>query len=64
MPATSKAQQRLFAVAEHNPAALFKRNKGLANLPHKTLHDFAATPRKGLPMYKKKSSLASLRKAL
>jgi hypothetical protein len=43
MPATSPAQQRLFAIAEHNPSALYKENKDLAKLPHKTLHEFAHT---------------------
>lgn len=52
MPATSQAQQRLFALAEHNPGKLHEKNKGLANLPQKTLHDFAATPRTGLPSRK------------
>lgn len=49
MPARSKAQQKLFAIAEHNPSALHKNNRSLAILPHKTMHDFAATKRKGLP---------------
>jgi hypothetical protein len=46
MPATSEAQRRLFAIAEHHPSQLYKENRGLARLPHKTLHEFAAT--KGL----------------
>jgi|SoimicMinimDraft_4_1059732.scaffolds.fasta_scaffold1547551_1 hypothetical protein len=46
MPAKSKAQQRLFAMAEHNPGALYAKNKALASLPATTLHEFAAT--KGL----------------
>lgn len=46
MPAKSEAQRRLFAVAEHHPEMLYKKNRGLASLPHKTLHEFAAT--KGL----------------
>jgi len=46
MPAVSEPQRRLFALAEHHPSELYKANKGLAKLPHKTLHDFAAT--KGL----------------
>jgi hypothetical protein len=53
MPAVSQKQQRLFAIAEHNPSALHAENEGLASLSHKTLHDFAATPRKGLPVTKK-----------
>jgi hypothetical protein len=54
MPAKSEAQRRLFAIAEHHPSILYKANKNLANLPHQTLHDFAATKRKGLPQRKTK----------
>jgi hypothetical protein len=64
MPARSKAQQEAMAIAEHSPGKLFARNRGLLKMTKPQLHDFAATPRKGLPTYKKKSSLASLRKAL
>ena len=46
MPAKSRAQQKLFAIAEHDPSALYAKNKALASLPHATLHEFAAT--KGL----------------
>ncbi len=53
MPAVSKAQQRLMAIAEHNPGKLYKRNKGAAKMTHQQLHDFAATKRKGLPKRKK-----------
>ncbi len=45
MPARSPAQQRLFAIAEHDPGALRPENKSLAKLPKKTLHEFAATKR-------------------
>ena len=55
MPSESKSQQRLFAVAEHSPSALYAENKDLADLPHKTLHDFAATKTKGLPEHVKKT---------
>lgn len=57
MPATSKAQQQAMAIAEHNPGALYKRNKGLLGMSHQKLHDFAATPSKGLPEHKKKPML-------
>ena len=53
MPATSKAQQIAMAIAEHEPDKLYARNKGLKKMSHKQLHDFAATPRKGLPRYKR-----------
>lgn len=43
MPALSQAQRKLFQIAEHNPKSLYKKNRGVAKLPHKTLHDFAAT---------------------
>ncbi len=54
MPAQSKAQQALFAVAEHDPSALHARNRALASLPKKTLQEFAATSTKGLPKRVKK----------
>lgn len=49
MPATSQAQQRLMAVAEHNPGAIAAKNRGVLKMTHSQLHDFAATKRKGLP---------------
>jgi hypothetical protein len=49
MPAESKAQRVAMAIAEHHPEDLYERNKGLANMTHRQLHDFAATPEKGLP---------------
>ena len=52
MPAQSKAQRQLFAIAEHHPEKLHKENKSLANLSHKTLHEFASTSEKNLPSYK------------
>jgi hypothetical protein len=53
MPANSQAQRTLFAIAEHNPQILKGKNKALAKLPKKTLHDFAATPASALPRYKR-----------
>jgi len=49
MPSTSKAQQTAMAVAEHAPGKLYKRNRGLLAMSHEDLHDFASTPRAGLP---------------
>jgi hypothetical protein len=40
------------AIAEHHPEDLNKKNKGLADMTHKQLHEFASTPEKGLPSYK------------
>lgn len=52
MPAVSQAQQTAMAIAEHHPEQLNEENKGLLEMSHKQLHDFASTPRKGLPYYK------------
>lgn len=52
MPAVSKAQQTAMAIAEHNPGALYGRNKGMLGMSHKQLHDFASTKQKGLPAKK------------
>lgn len=49
MPAVSRAQQQATAIAEHEPSKLYARNKSLLNMTKGQLHDFAATPRKGLP---------------
>ncbi len=54
MPAVSKAQQQAMAIAEHNPAKLYKKNRSLLRMTHQQLHDFASTPEKGLPERKKK----------
>jgi hypothetical protein len=49
MPAVSKDQQIAMAIAEHAPEKLHADNKGMLKMSHKQLHDFASTPRKGLP---------------
>jgi hypothetical protein len=49
MPAVSKKQQIAMAIAEHEPNKLYGRNKGLLGMSHQQLHDFASTPRSGLP---------------
>ena len=61
MPAVSQAQRRLFAIAEHAPEKLRKANRGLLALSHQQLHDFAATPERGLPR-RKRDGLAGMRK--
>ena len=53
MPAVSKKQRRLFAIAEHNPEQLYAKNRGLAKLGKSKLHEFAAVSEKGLPLKKK-----------
>jgi hypothetical protein len=54
MAATSTAQRRAFAVAEHHPSESYYPR--LTELPHATLHEFAATKEKGLPYYVKGST--------
>ena len=55
MPAKSQAQQQLFAIAEHNPEKLYKKNKKiLGSMSKGQMHDFAATKTKGLPAKKGK----------
>lgn len=53
MPATSKAQRRAMAIAEHNPKKLYARNKAMKKMSKGQLHDFAATKEKGLAARKK-----------
>ena len=47
MPASSKAQRRAMAIAEHHPEQSY--HPEMAKMSHKQLHDFAATKEKGLP---------------
>jgi len=49
MPAVSKSQRRLFAIAEHQPSKLNKANHGLLKMSQKQLHDFASTSERNLP---------------
>lgn len=55
MPAVSKNQRIAMAIAEHHPEDLNEKNKGLADMTHKQLHEFAATSEKGLPEHVKPS---------
>lgn len=54
MPAKSKAQQELMAIAEHNPKKVNKKNRGVLKMSKTQLRDFAKTKRKGLPKKVKK----------
>ena len=49
MPAVSEKQRRLMAIAEHHPEKLYKRNRGVAKMSHRQLHDYASTKEHGLP---------------
>ncbi|HEY2496554.1 MAG TPA: DUF3008 domain-containing protein [Candidatus Angelobacter sp.] len=63
MPAVSLRQRRAMAIAEHHPEELKAKNRGLLSMTHQQLHDFAATPEKGLPEKKRKRTLrAAVRK--
>jgi hypothetical protein len=55
MPALSKKQRELMAIAEHKPGKVKKKNRGVLKMKKSQLHDFAATKEKGLPKKKKKS---------
>ena len=50
MPSVSQNQQIATAIAEHAPGKLYARNRGLLKMKKSDLHDFASTPRKGLPV--------------
>jgi hypothetical protein len=50
MPAVSKKQRRVIAIAEHHPEELYERNKGLKKMSKKAMHEFAETKEKKLPM--------------
>ena len=54
MPAKSKKQRKMMAIAEHHPEQLYKRNVGVAKMGKKKLHEFASVKEKGLPLKKKK----------
>ena len=53
MPAKTPAQQKLMAIAEHNPSAVSKKNRGVLKMSHEQLHDFAATKRSQMGHNKK-----------
>lgn len=52
MPAKSKKQRRVMAIAQHHPSKLYKKNRGLLKMSKKQLHEFATTKEKGLPKRK------------
>lgn len=49
MPAVSKAQQRLMAMAKFSPEKVSAENQGVLSMPSDTLEDFASTKTTGLP---------------
>ena len=48
MPAPSKAARRAWAIAEHEPEKLYKRNRAMLKATKQQKHDFASTKEKGL----------------
>jgi len=52
MPAKSKAQQRLMAIALHHPEKLYSRNCSLKNMSKRALREYAETPTRDLPKRK------------
>lgn len=50
MPAKSVAQRRLMAIGKHNPGMVKKKNRGILKMGKGSMHDYASTPEKGLPM--------------
>jgi hypothetical protein len=49
MPAKSKTQQKLMAIAKYSPEKVFPENKAATKMSGKSLSDFASTSLKGLP---------------
>ena len=47
MPAKSKEQQQLMAIALHHPSKVYKRNRGVLKMKKKSLRDFATTKLSG-----------------
>jgi len=56
MPAKSKKQQQLMAIAEHSPEKVSAKNKGVLKMTHTQQHDYAATDTAGLPVQVKKET--------
>lgn len=54
MPAVSKKQRRLMAIAEYNPKKVYKRNRSILQMSKARLHDFAKTKEKRLPLKKRR----------
>lgn len=60
MPAVSRAQQIVAAIAKHHPEKLHKKNKGMAKMSKEELDKYASTPRKKLPYHKGKKVLSKV----
>lgn len=49
MPARSKKQQKLMAIAKNEPEKVYAKNRGVLKMKKSQLKEFAQTKRKGLP---------------
>lgn len=47
-------------MAEHNPGAVSKKNKGALKMSGQQLHEYASTKRKGLPAHAKKITMGEM----
>jgi hypothetical protein len=56
MPAKTRKQQQLMAIAEHEPEKLYPENRGVLGMTQGQLHDFAATKNAPKKLPKKKKS--------
>ena len=52
MPAKSKTQRKMMAIALHVPEKLYTRNKAVLSMAKSELHKFAATKEKHLKVRK------------
>lgn len=59
MPARSKKQRRMMAIAEHHPEKLSSKNKGVLKMRKEQLSDFASTKESKLPLKKKRKGTRS-----
>lgn len=60
MPAVSNKQRIAMAIAEHHPDKLYAKNRGMLDMSHDQLHDFASGPVK--KPSKVAAKLASMKK--
>ncbi len=51
MPAKSRAEQQLMAIAEHHPSEVSAKNRGVLKMSHRQLHDFAVGSEAGKPVH-------------
>jgi len=54
MPARSKAQRKLLAIALHHPEQVYAKNRSVLTMNLADMAHFASTPEKGLPRHVRK----------